>query len=243
MPPTSAVDQSPSFACRWRLEGREAASVRVSGELDLATAGQLEEAFRAALGYARLILLDLRAMSVMDGAGLHALLAAASRARHQGARIVLAGASERVEKLLDRTGSRAHLDVLDTRRPWAAPADGPPVTAEGEVEAITDAMVSLHLHCRGRAPTTAVTHRLGDDLLACTLGGISSVREFHAATRHRFIEIVERLSGRTVAAFISNYHVGPDLAVELFLLEPAFDARAHRRRPPHAGPATAAAPR
>ena len=32
--------------------------------------------------------------------------------------------------------------------------------------------------------------------------------------------MIERLSGRTVTAFISNYHVGPDLAVELFLLAP-----------------------
>ncbi len=34
----------------------------------------------------------------------------------------------------------------------------------------------------------------------------------------RFIEAVERLSGRDVLAFISNHHVGPDLEIELFLL-------------------------
>ena len=102
---------------------------------------------------------------------------------------------------------------------------------------VTDAMVSLHLHYHGRVPATAQTHLLDGDLLACTLGGIytnvektmiemdrthevhDTRRRFQAATRHRFIEVVERLSGRTVTAFISNYHVGPDLAVELFLLE------------------------
>ena len=111
------------------------------------------------------------------------------------------------------------------------------LSGESLLAAITDAMVSLHLHYHGRVPATAATHLLDDDLLVCKLGGIYTDvektmielqrtrevhdvrRTFQAATRHKFIEVVERLSGRTVAAFISNYHVGPDLAVELFLLE------------------------
>ncbi|HEX5857597.1 MAG TPA: Na-translocating system protein MpsC family protein [Microbacterium sp.] len=112
------------------------------------------------------------------------------------------------------------------------------LSGEALLEAVTDAMVALHLRYHGRVPATAETHLLGDDLLACKLGGIytdvektmielqrtrevhDTRREFQAATRHRFIGVVERLSGRTVTAFISNYHVGPDLAVELFLLAP-----------------------
>ena len=114
----------------------------------------------------------------------------------------------------------------------------PALTGQPMLEAITDAMVSLHLHYHGRVPATAVTHLIDDDLVACKLGGIYTNVEktmielqrsrdvhdtrhvFQAATRRPFIEVVERLSGRTVTAFISNYHVGPDLAVELFLLEP-----------------------
>ncbi len=38
--------------------------------------------------------------------------------------------------------------------------------------------------------------------------------------QHKFIEVVERLSGRDVMAFISNSHVGPDLEMEIFLLAP-----------------------
>jgi uncharacterized protein YbcI len=113
-----------------------------------------------------------------------------------------------------------------------------PLAGEPLLEAVTDAMVALHLRYHGRIPATAETQLLGGELLACTLGGIytdvektmielqrtpavhETRREFQAATRQKFIEVVERLSGRTVAAFISNYHVGPDLAVELFLLEP-----------------------
>jgi hypothetical protein len=36
--------------------------------------------------------------------------------------------------------------------------------------------------------------------------------------QQRFIEAVERLSGREVLAFISNSHVGPDIEIELFVL-------------------------
>ena len=43
---------------------------------------------------------------------------------------------------------------------------------------------------------------------------------FQQAMEHRFVGDVERLTGRRVARFISTHHVGPDLELELFLLEP-----------------------
>jgi uncharacterized protein YbcI len=49
---------------------------------------------------------------------------------------------------------------------------------------------------------------------------------FQEAMQHRFIQTVQRLSGRRVLAFISNQHVGPDLEVELFVLAPADDGDA-----------------
>jgi hypothetical protein len=36
----------------------------------------------------------------------------------------------------------------------------------------------------------------------------------------KFINTVQELSGRQVLAFISNHHVGPDIEIELFLLNP-----------------------
>ncbi len=36
----------------------------------------------------------------------------------------------------------------------------------------------------------------------------------------KFINAVERLTGRNVLAFIPNHHVGPDIEIELFLLGP-----------------------
>jgi len=78
---------------------------------------------------------------------------------------------------------------------------------------------------------------LGDDLLACVLGGVYTdveqtmielerstvVQEtrsaFQNTMQNLFIQ-VERLSGRDVLAFISNHHIGPDIEIELFMLAP-----------------------
>lgn len=108
---------------------------------------------------------------------------------------------------------------------------------EGEplLAAVTEAMVAMHERYHGRRPASAKATMMGSDLLACVLGGVYTEVEktmielqrttmvqqtrsaFQEAMQDRFIEIVQRLSGRRVAAFISNHHVGPDLEVELFL--------------------------
>ena len=41
---------------------------------------------------------------------------------------------------------------------------------------------------------------------------------FQTAMRHKFIAAVERISGRTVLAFISSHHVGADIEIESFML-------------------------
>ena len=117
------------------------------------------------------------------------------------------------------------------------PADGAPV-GNAELEAVTEAMVALHEHYHGRTPVTARTQMMGDDLLACLLGDIytdvektmiemqrkAMVHEtrsaFQRTMERRFINEVERATRRKVARFISTHHVGPDLELELFVLEP-----------------------
>lgn len=119
------------------------------------------------------------------------------------------------------------------------PAPAPPLTGDCLLDAVTAEMVALHKRYYHREPVTAKTILLGDDLLACVLGGVYTdveqtmielqrgpvVQEtrsaFQQATQSRFIEAVERLSGRGVLAFISNQHVGPDMEIELFMLRPA----------------------
>lgn len=118
------------------------------------------------------------------------------------------------------------------------PAPDVPLTGDALLLAVTDAMVALHRRYHHRTPVTAKSLLLGDDLLACVMGGVYTdvektmielqrgtvVQEtrsaFQNAMQHKFIATVERLSGRDVLAFISNQHVGPDMEIELFMLRP-----------------------
>jgi len=118
------------------------------------------------------------------------------------------------------------------------PAPEPPLHGDALLQAVTTALVELHERYHHRTPVTARTQLLGDDLLACVLGGVYTDVEktmielerttvvhetrntFQNAMQEKFVGAVERLSGRRVLSFISNHHVGPDLEIKLFLLEP-----------------------
>jgi uncharacterized protein YbcI len=118
------------------------------------------------------------------------------------------------------------------------PAPKPPLTGDELLAAVTEAMVTFHQRYHHRKPVTAKTLMLGGDLIACVLGGVYTAVEktmieiqrttivqetrnaFQNAMQDRFIKAVEDLSGRSVLAFISNHHVGPDIEIELFLLSP-----------------------
>ncbi len=113
-----------------------------------------------------------------------------------------------------------------------------PLNGDALLSAVTGAMVALHEQYYHREPVTAKTLLLGEDLLACVLGGVYTDVEktmieiqrativqqtrnaFQNAMQNKFIDVVERLSGRKVLAFISNHHVGPDIEIELFILAP-----------------------
>ena len=113
-----------------------------------------------------------------------------------------------------------------------------PLRGNDLLQAVTEAMVALHERYHHRRPVTAKTRMMGDDLLVCVLGGVYTdvektlielqrstiVQEtrstFQNAMERRFIDAVERISGRDVLAFISNSHVGPDIEVEIFMLTP-----------------------
>ena len=117
-------------------------------------------------------------------------------------------------------------------------APAPPFYGDALLSAVTDAMIGLHQHYHHRTPVTAKSQLLGGELLACVLGGVytdvektlielerttvvrETRREFQNAMQHKFIDAIERLSGRHVLAFISNHNVGPDLEIELFMLAP-----------------------
>ena len=113
-----------------------------------------------------------------------------------------------------------------------------PLVGDDLLAAVTETMVALHKRYHHREPVTAKSMLMSDELLACVMGGVYTEVEktlielqhqtivqdtrsaFQTAMQDRFIAEVERLSGRRVLAFISNCHVGPDLEIELFVLEP-----------------------
>ena len=122
------------------------------------------------------------------------------------------------------------------RQTEAAPAVAP-LSGDALLHAVTASMVDLHVRYHHRAPSTAKTTMLGDDLLACVLGGVYTDVEktmielqqsavvqdtrnaFRVAIQHKFTRRVEELTGRRVRDFVPNNHVGPDLEIGLFLLE------------------------
>lgn len=124
-----------------------------------------------------------------------------------------------------------------------APPDVP-LVGDDLLVAVNDAMIDLHRRFHHRAPAVSRTQMLGDDLLACVMGGVYTevektlielqrsreVRDsrsaFQQAMQRDFVEVVERLSGRRVVTFLSTHNVGPDLEVELFFLEAPDDAPA-----------------
>jgi uncharacterized protein YbcI len=107
----------------------------------------------------------------------------------------------------------------------------------GEVLAgISTAIVRLYREHFGKGPTGAKTYAL-DDLIICVLrdglttvektlfdrGRADTVREvrsaFQDAVADRFTSVVEEATGRRVTAFMSQAHVDPDLAIEVFFLD------------------------
>jgi uncharacterized protein YbcI len=121
------------------------------------------------------------------------------------------------------------------------PAPEPAFASDQMLAAITEAMVAFHQRYHHRKPVTAKSLLLGDDLIACVMGGVYTdvektmieiqkttiVQEtrnaFQDAMQDKFINAVQDLAGRRVLAFISNHHVGPDIEIELFFLAPAAD--------------------
>ena len=99
------------------------------------------------------------------------------------------------------------------------------------------AMVALYKEYVGRGPTHARAY-VDDDLISIVLQDtmikaektladegeedlVRGVRRvFQGKFREDAIEIVEKLSGRKVKAFLSDHAIDEDVAVEAFVLEP-----------------------
>jgi uncharacterized protein YbcI len=114
-------------------------------------------------------------------------------------------------------------------------------TQDGSVAAdISRGAVHLLREHTGRGPTKARTV-ISEDTIAIVLGDTLTKGErsfvvkgerqhvlhtrdvLQQLMRDEWVQLVERLSGRTVEAFFSDDHIDPDYAVEFFLLQPVAD--------------------
>src|SRR5881296_1950894 len=119
----------------------------------------------------------------------------------------------------------------------ASTQSGGVVQPTGEMlSRISTSIVALYHEHFGKGPTKAKTYAL-DDLVICVLrdglttvektlfvrGRADTVREvrsaFQDAVADRFKNAVEAATGRRVTAFMSQAHVDPDLAIEVFFLD------------------------
>lgn len=102
-----------AFSVEVRTEGQTALLV-VTGELDLASAPQLEaELDRLWSSGAEVVGVDLRGVEFMDSTGLRVLLAAHRTAHERDRRFGLVDGPEQVSKLLGMTGVIETLTVVD----------------------------------------------------------------------------------------------------------------------------------
>ena len=118
-----SAPQLPEFRCTLRDGGLDVAWVRVTGELDLATAPRLKQTLRHAEDRARRVVLDLREVTFMDTSGVHVIEDAGVRATSTGRQLVLVRGPSQVDRVLALTGARDRLDIVDLN-----PAE-PPVQA------------------------------------------------------------------------------------------------------------------
>jgi uncharacterized protein YbcI len=137
-------------------------------------------------------------------------------------------------------------DAMDPSTP-APEHDVPTVDGErqeptpGEALArISTGLVQLHRRYYGKGPTKAKTHQVNDTVISILRGGFTTIertlidegnaepvhamrRTFQDVMEDQFTAVVEEATGRKVVAYMSQVHENPDLAVEIFLLEPGED--------------------
>ncbi|UJA18991.1 DUF2294 family protein [Thermoleophilia bacterium SCSIO 60948] len=113
----------------------------------------------------------------------------------------------------------------------------PELRGDALTEAISEAMVSLYAIVYQHDRTTATTY-INDNVVVCVLEGILTAAEvdqiahgrrgevidgrvaFQEGAEDEFTEVIQRLTGRPVTAFLSANQTAPGVACELFFLGP-----------------------
>jgi anti-anti-sigma factor len=106
--------EPPPFAIEVKQQGSET-YLTLSGELDLATVGQLEEAIAARLSAGEDVVVDLRGLAFMDSSGVRALVAGHAAAQNGGGSltIVRPARDSEVDRVIDVSGIGPALGMVD----------------------------------------------------------------------------------------------------------------------------------
>jgi anti-sigma B factor antagonist len=95
-----------------QLDGRTV--LELSGELDLATAPELEDVLRERLAAGESLVLDLRGLEFMDSSGVRALVAGHSAAKQASCSLVIVRAVQgsEVDRVIDISGIAGALGMV-----------------------------------------------------------------------------------------------------------------------------------
>ena len=109
----AALNGSSPFRWSWRSDGAGEWAT-LTGELDIAQAPLLEQSLqRVEAGGARLIVLDLRAVSFIDLTGMRVLTRASNRLEQTGGRLIVVRGPRPVEMVFMLTGAAETLELVD----------------------------------------------------------------------------------------------------------------------------------
>jgi anti-sigma B factor antagonist len=98
------VDSAPTLTC-----------IAVEGELDTATAPDLESAIQACLADGTMtLLLDLATTDYVSSMGLRVFLSTLKSLKATGGRLVLAGLNEEVQEIIDLAGFAPLFEICGT---------------------------------------------------------------------------------------------------------------------------------
>jgi anti-anti-sigma factor len=100
------------FQIRTTEDGDDRMRISVQGELDIATASELERELRASLSGGDVVL-DLEPVSFMDSSGLRALLVASREAREAGRRLLVLPGTGQVLRVIEMAQVSEHLELAD----------------------------------------------------------------------------------------------------------------------------------
>jgi anti-anti-sigma factor len=100
------------FSCSSEA-GWSAAWVRAGGELDISSCAKMIHTLHDVLLQARLVVLDLRELTFIDSAGIHAILDAAQAAHRNGGEMMLVRAPAAVDRFFTLAKAAKELAIFD----------------------------------------------------------------------------------------------------------------------------------